>query len=409
MKITVLTCTSDRPEAFALSEKYMARQTLKPDQWIVLDDGLTPVKPTMGQEYYFLPDLHGTVSMVAKVKYALSAGLIRHEALAFWEDDDFYDREWLEWCVRQLQNYDLVGEGRAIYFNVAHRCISEHGNMAHASLCSTAMRTAFLGVLGQVCAGLELGNQYIDTPLWAAFPPDRRRVFDPNVEGRRLTLGMKAMPGRIGCGGGHVGKDPSAKDDNNLYELRKMIGDDAANYAPFSMGGYAAAMTAPGLPTWLANLRGKPNIVGVEIGALRGGAAEWMISNIFTGTNAHYFCLENQKDCEVEAAKRDRLSQMRNVTIIEGKAHETMATATIGALDVALVNADNDEGNLVRYAGAAFEKLKVGGKMILSGYGNVTPSGSGPSPKQAIDHFLGRFDGRYFMFARGPQVVLLKQ
>jgi hypothetical protein len=37
---TVITPTGDRPETFALCERYLYRQTLKPSKWIVVDDGI---------------------------------------------------------------------------------------------------------------------------------------------------------------------------------------------------------------------------------------------------------------------------------------------------------------------------------------------------------------------------------
>ena len=50
--ITLITPTCDRPEAFSLCEFWMSRQTYDGEiQWIVVDDGNTPVCTTQGQEY----------------------------------------------------------------------------------------------------------------------------------------------------------------------------------------------------------------------------------------------------------------------------------------------------------------------------------------------------------------------
>lgn len=45
--VTVITPTADQPTGIALLERYMARQTVKPDAWIVADDGNTPASLTM--------------------------------------------------------------------------------------------------------------------------------------------------------------------------------------------------------------------------------------------------------------------------------------------------------------------------------------------------------------------------
>src|SRR5687768_6841694 len=49
--ITVITPTADRPAAWPLAERWMARQTVQPDQWIVADDGIAPAPLTMGQQH----------------------------------------------------------------------------------------------------------------------------------------------------------------------------------------------------------------------------------------------------------------------------------------------------------------------------------------------------------------------
>ena len=50
--ITLITPTCNRPEAFALCEYWMSRQTYSGEiQWIVVDDGTESICPTRGQSY----------------------------------------------------------------------------------------------------------------------------------------------------------------------------------------------------------------------------------------------------------------------------------------------------------------------------------------------------------------------
>jgi len=231
MRITALTCTGDRPEAFALCEKYMARQTLKPFQWIVVCDGKTPTKCNMGQEFYYRPNYVGPESLKNKVREVVTSRMVKGDALQFFEDDDFFDPRWLEFCAEKLEKYDMIGEGRAIYHNIRGRYWNRHDNMNHASLCSTAIRTSMLAAVSASCSN---PNRWIDDMLWQK-PHLIKKVFDPlhTNSGKPLTVGIKGMPGRVGYSWQHVRRPIEASDDLDLEYLRYLIGDDAKFYESF--------------------------------------------------------------------------------------------------------------------------------------------------------------------------------
>ncbi len=232
MSLTVITPACHRPEAFALCEKYMARQTVKPVQWLVLDDDETPTVCTMGQEYYYWPECRGRGSLARKLRRALSEGLVKGDALAIVENDDWYAPDWLEFCIDGLSRVNLFGEGRALYYTVRGRYWFQHHNLEHASLCSTALNRAIFPLFLKQC--MLSDEPFVDYLFWpkaecSKFVSDPRRHA-----GKRLrTVGIKAMPGRVGYGGGHRGRDRSAKDDPELKVLRSLIGEDADLYAPF--------------------------------------------------------------------------------------------------------------------------------------------------------------------------------
>src|SRR5690606_25010357 len=48
MRISIITPTADRPRGIELCERYMARQTVQPHEWVVADGGHIPAKLTMG-------------------------------------------------------------------------------------------------------------------------------------------------------------------------------------------------------------------------------------------------------------------------------------------------------------------------------------------------------------------------
>jgi len=230
MKLTILTATCDRPEAFAFCQQWMARQTRQPDEWIVMDDSIEPVTCTQNQRHYHRPEWRGKGSMAKKVLAALQEGLITGDALIFIEDDDWYNPDYLAWCENELARFDLIGEGRNLYYNVQHRWWFDHGNIGHASLCATACTRAVFPQLLKEVANND--DPFIDSRLWTHFR-GRKHVFDPNRLGRRLSVGIKAMPGTKGYGSGHDKDSGWAIKDPALTKLRGLIGAAAEEYAKF--------------------------------------------------------------------------------------------------------------------------------------------------------------------------------
>jgi len=228
MTITAITAACHRPEAWALCERYMARQTVKPDQWLVLDGDDPKTVCTMGQEYVFNADWVGRDNMPTKIIYALENNLIKGDAVVFWEYDDWYASNWIQTCIAGLKNYDMFGEGDALYYNVKHRFWSSAGNARHASLCQTAIRRSLFDGLFNVC---QSKHPFFDTRLWQL--NCRKWLFLPK-DGRRKLIGIKAMPGRLGYSAEHAMKFPKeVRHDPSLFKLWQLIGDDAAAYLPF--------------------------------------------------------------------------------------------------------------------------------------------------------------------------------
>ena len=229
-KLTLVTCTGDRPEAFALTERYVARQTLKPFQWIVLDDGVKPTVCTMGQHYRYDPKWRGRNSMTSKLATLFEDGFIQGDGLVFWEDDDWYAPTWLDFIASSLEVSDVVGEGRALYYNVKYRYWFEHANMDYASLCSTAIARSLYPVVKKLVLGSV--DPFVDGRIWKQ-PTGSKFVRNPLAPAKRMTIGIKAVPGRPGYGSGHGKPEGGAVRDRELKKLRDLIGSDADNYTSF--------------------------------------------------------------------------------------------------------------------------------------------------------------------------------
>lgn len=409
MKITLVLCTADRPEAFALAEKYIKQQTVQPTEVLVFDDGNVPVAPTVGRHIY-CPECRGGTSMINKLKAAFTPGVIQGDITIFWEDDDHYSPTWIETCVKNLGDgrCDLFGEGRAVYYNVRDRWWFEHGNMQHASLCSTALTKRLYPLALKMCSD---PNPFIDDRLWKNAPSNRKRVLDPGAGGKRLVVGIKAMPGKVGYGGGHQKVDRNAKPDPTGAKLISLIGTDCSLYDEF-WSGYVAPLNlrvpvhtetgrvhGPKWMKWLAHLVDQPNITGLEIGTFRGDSAEFMCENVFTHESARYICVDPFEagnpehvaggiDCSTnEAFARERLAPFKQCQVVKDYS-ENYLRRFAGELDAVYCDGLHSAVGVLRDAVLAFEALRVGGVMIFDDYAWETMPRELDRPKVAIDAFL---------------------
>lgn len=229
MKLTALTCTCDRPEAFALCEKYVRRQTWRPDQWLVLDDGTVPANCTMGQQHIHNPEWRGRESMVKKVLHAIEGGLITGDCLMFVEDDDAFKPEWFAWVMDKLRRYDMAGQGSAFYYHVGKRWWSDCKNIRHASLCQTAVTRELFEPIVNICR--EFSSPFFDTRLWTI---ECNKFLHLPKPSERLLVGIKGMPGLRGYSGEHKQNiPPNVNIDPAMLKLWELIGADAAAYLPF--------------------------------------------------------------------------------------------------------------------------------------------------------------------------------
>lgn len=218
--LTLLIATGCRPEAWAISEKLLARQTYEgPARLVVVDDGPEPQPVTLQRAGWSVevvrPTPHWEPSQNTQARN-LTAGLEwidANERVVVWEDDDYYAPGYLADVARWLEQDKLVGECRARYFNVATGRGKQMQNVRHASLCSTAMRG---GALKAFRAAVTRADKFIDMTLWRSFPGRLYRT--------RHVVGIKGLPGRDGIGCGH-------KDNFGVpMRLADWIGEDAAFY-----------------------------------------------------------------------------------------------------------------------------------------------------------------------------------
>lgn len=225
MKTTLITPTGDRSEAFALTRLWIDRQTVKPDQWIVIDDGLKEILPKhllKGIDYVRrTPSRDEGHTIIKNIKEAIP--LIQGDAILIIEDDDWYGPRYVEVMKEYLTSYNLVGESNARYYHLPTLKWSRIGNGAHASLCQTGFRKEILPIF----INCLQGDPYIDIRIWSAIT-ENKILFSDERDQLRLHCSMKGLKGRVGIGTGHRGKSRYYNPDVGLNTLIRWVGEENA-------------------------------------------------------------------------------------------------------------------------------------------------------------------------------------
>lgn len=226
-KLSIIIPTGARPEAYALCERWIKRQTLQPDEIIVIDDGEVPTNVTLDATI-ILPEIKWHLGDNTQ-KRNLLIGLeeASGEAICIVEDDDWLAPNYLEVMYTELTNprykFEAVGELNSRYYNLKHRKWRILNNGSFAPLCQTIFRRSLIPTLRQVLAE---GDTKFDVRFWKKLVCPRYLFPETKV-----TVGMKGMPGRPGLGIGHnAERSDWQQDTKELLYLSKWIGEEVSAY-----------------------------------------------------------------------------------------------------------------------------------------------------------------------------------
>jgi hypothetical protein len=229
MRVSVITPTSDRPVAFGLCERWMDRQTHRPDEWIVADGGKTPARCTMGQIHLHQASPSGFANFLGNLRRGLDAAT--GDVLVFVEDDDWYHPRHLETLLGQLTTGILAaGDDLQQYYNLEHRVWRTFDNKG-ASLCQTAFRRDALPAFRKALSAAQQGRSYgVDGRFWASLSPKACCLVRSQT-----VVGIKGLPGQKGLGIGHRPQlSYPWHTDPHLTMLRNWIQQDVEVYAALS-------------------------------------------------------------------------------------------------------------------------------------------------------------------------------
>lgn len=219
--ISVVTATGDKPLAFSLCVRWMLKQTRKPDQWIVVDDGNTPIDEQDIKDIPFLtyirrePAETRTASFLGNWREGLE-NCIGNKIIIV-EDDEYYASRYIETMAKMLNGYEIIGITRSRYYNIASTWYKRIPNIDHASWAQTAFSARLMpDVMDLLC-----GNESLDLRLWKKILAENipHKLFDDN---EYLFVAIKGLPGRPGFGGAHRIKRVM---DSSLKQLREWMPD----------------------------------------------------------------------------------------------------------------------------------------------------------------------------------------
>lgn len=235
MKINLLTCTQDRPEALAVCRRYVERSFCRPDQWLIVSDGKVPVeqKDMAGVNIVCLQRERFPVEPDHTLPLNLAASIPLWEdhvgeLLVFWEDDDWYAPEYLDQVKKAFTdnpNLLLYGQSFAPYYRLAAKEWAIMPNDKHSSLCATALLITPDTRRMLEFAIADVNSPFVDIRMWRWINPALAELHN-----LKTVVGIKQMPGIPGQTMGWKGGDMFHPDTSGLV-LDSWVGaEDAAVY-----------------------------------------------------------------------------------------------------------------------------------------------------------------------------------
>ncbi len=220
--VTLITPTGDRPEAFALCERWISQQRYTgPVEWIVIDDGYSSTRMHKA-DIVLRPEPMQGHSLCRNLREALP--YIRGQHVLIIEDDDYYGPDYLSVMVGRLQHADLVGEFGAKYYYIRERRWRHNINEKHASLCRTAFNRSVLPTFESCITGTD--HPSVDLRLWQQWSGSAL-YWNDEAGTSQMCVGIKGVSGRQS-----YGWKPSRNaqyDDGR--KLSEWLGADAVVYS----------------------------------------------------------------------------------------------------------------------------------------------------------------------------------
>jgi len=226
MSIAVVTPTRNRSLVIRLLALWMRQQSVKPDMWIVVDDGEERIE--------FEPPMTHLIKRIrqeGEPSHSLCLNLraalpyMTADKIFICEDDEYYAPTYIEEMSKRLDQYPSVGIGFSKYYHLGLKSPYVHENMQHASLAQTSFRREMIGAF--IKALEDPKEKFVDIRFWKVARPSGLVWCDGdhyqgNGSPGAQYVGMKGLPGSPGLGFGHKAM-PQYRQDPTLEWLRRWI------------------------------------------------------------------------------------------------------------------------------------------------------------------------------------------
>ena len=167
------------------------------------------------------------------------------------------------------------------------------------------------------------------------------------------------------------------------------------------------------IPDWdsmLSHLKGKPNVVGIEVGTNYGGFSTWCCSEVVTGEGSMLYTMDVNHNEYIE----NNLGLYKNVTFVKNLSENVLRELSHNGkkkyfADFILIDGNHFAKYVLEDAILAWQLLKYGGILTFDDYWwGVHTTDERVKPKLGIDAFLMAYEGHYEIIRSGWQVSLLK-
>lgn len=233
-KINAVTPTGDREDSFKELIICMNKQHIKPDNWIIVDDGRTPMSKdmlsTIEVPYTYIRETPMSEhSLSRNMRTALQH--ITEGDIIIIEDDEWYGQDYIQQRSSELDSVCLTGDLYRYRYSLSNGGtwgISR--NSRFSCLHSTAFRSDILPVVKKA---IGTSNRHdVDVRIWDAVKNENTIPYMLYHNTKPYMVTLKAWPnGRAGTMNLH--RRPLGNKDSECSKLMEWVGEDANRYSKY--------------------------------------------------------------------------------------------------------------------------------------------------------------------------------
>lgn len=178
----------------------------------------------------------------------------------------------------------------------------------------------------------------------------------------------------------------------------------------------------PNWTKWLAEFKGKPNLIFLEIGCFEGKATVWLLENILTDKSSIIETIDTfQGSSEYRESEKAVFKDMeknfientkrfgRQVMTFVGQSGQILRRFEFDDYDFIYIDGSHKACDVLEDTILAWRLLKPNGIMIFDDYKWNRNEDPKLNPPMAIDAFLSIYEGQYELIAKEYQVCIRKK